>query len=61
MITLLAKLLKVLNAEAEPGQISAAFCLAMIIGFTPVFALHNIVVVFAALVFRGRRCCSFSV
>jgi len=52
MIRLLAKILKVLNSETEPGQISLGICLAMIIGFTPLFSLHNLLVVLLALVLR---------
>lgn len=52
MLKLLAKLIKVLNSEAEPGQISLAICLGMIAGLTPLLSLHNIIVLFLALVLR---------
>ncbi len=52
MISLIAKFLKVLNSEGDPGQISAAFCLGMIAGFTPLSTPHNFLVLFAALLFR---------
>jgi uncharacterized protein (TIGR03546 family) len=52
MIELIAKTLKVLNSETDPGQISLAVCLAMVMGFTPLFSAHNLVVLLAALVFR---------
>ena len=52
MIAMLAKLLKMLNSEAEPHQISAGFCLAMIAGFTPLWSLHNLLVLFFALILR---------
>ena len=52
MIESIAKLIKVLNSETEPGQISLALCLAMIAGFTPVLSLHNIVVLLVVLVLR---------
>ena len=52
MITILAKLLKMLNSEADPHQISAGFCLAMITGFTPLWSLHNLLVLFLILIFR---------
>ncbi len=52
MISLIAKFLKVLNSEGDPGQISAAFCLGMIAGLTPVSTPHNLLVLFAALLFR---------
>ena len=52
MLKMIAKLLKVLNSENEPGQISLAFCFALIMGFTPLYSLHNILVVLAVLLVR---------
>lgn len=52
MLTLLAKLLKVLNAEGAPGQISAAFCLAMFFAFMPLITLQHLVLLFLVLVCR---------
>ena len=52
MIETLAKLLKVLNSETSPGQISLGFCLAMIAGFTPVLSPHNLIVLLLVLVLR---------
>ena len=52
MIELLAKLLRVLNSETEPGQISLGFCFAMIIGLTPLLSLHNLLVLLLVFIFR---------
>lgn len=52
MIELIAKTLKVLNSETDPRQISLAFCLAMVMAFTPLFSLHNLLVLLAALLLR---------
>ena len=52
MIEAIANLLKVLNSETEPGQISLALCLSMIAGFTPVLSMHNLIVLLLALVLR---------
>jgi uncharacterized protein (TIGR03546 family) len=52
MLRLLAKLLKVLNSETEPGQISIALCLGMIAGLTPLISPHNLIVLLLALVLR---------
>ena len=52
MIEAIANLLKVLNSETEPGQISLALCLSMIAGFTPVLSPHNLIVLLLALVLR---------
>ena len=49
MIEAIANLLKVLNSETEPGQISLALCLAMIAGFTPVLCPHNLLVLLLVL------------
>jgi uncharacterized protein (TIGR03546 family) len=52
MLTSLAKLLKVLNSEAEPGQISLAFSLSMVAGFLPFFSLPSAVVFLIAFLLR---------
>jgi len=52
MLRSLAKLLAALNSEAEPAQISVGLCLGMILGLTPLFSLHNLLVVLLALVLR---------
>lgn len=52
MLKSLAKLLKVLNSETEPGQISLGFCFAMIAGLTPLMTLHNILVIFLVCILR---------
>ncbi len=52
MIKLLAKLLRVLNSETDPGQISLGLCFALIVGMTPLASLHNLVVLLLVLVLR---------
>jgi uncharacterized protein (TIGR03546 family) len=52
MIAMLAKLLKALNSDSAPGQIALAFALALITGLTPLFSLHNAVIVFFACILR---------
>ncbi|MFP4040890.1 MAG: TIGR03546 family protein [Desulfosudaceae bacterium] len=52
MIGRIAKLLKILNSETEPHQISAGLSLAMIFGLTPLFAPHNALVLLLVLVLR---------
>ena len=44
-LKLLSKLLKALRSAASPGQLAGGFILGMIIGLTPVWSLHNLVVV----------------
>ncbi len=52
MLEMIAKILKVLNSETEPAQISLACCLAMIMAFTPLVLPHNLLVLLAALLLR---------
>jgi uncharacterized protein (TIGR03546 family) len=52
MIKILAKLLKVLNSETDPSQISLAFAFSIIAGLTPILSLHNLLVIFLVLFIR---------
>jgi len=52
MLTMIAKLLKILNSEADPFQISVALGLSMITGFLPLFTPLNLVVLLLVLVLR---------
>ncbi len=44
MIRAIITLLRVLNSEAAPAQISLALAFAMIVGLTPLWSLHNAVI-----------------
>lgn len=52
MFRTLAKLLQVLNSETAPGQISLGVVLGMVMGFTPFFTLHNLLILLVVLVLR---------
>jgi uncharacterized protein (TIGR03546 family) len=52
MLTIVAKIFKILNSETEPFQISMALCFAMIAGLTPLWNIHNIIVLLLVLVLR---------
>jgi len=52
MITILAKILKALNSEQAPSQLAIAILLAMIVGFTPLFSLHNLLILLLLLFVR---------
>jgi uncharacterized protein (TIGR03546 family) len=52
MIQPLLKIIKVLNSETHPAQISLGLCFSVIVAFTPKFSLHNIVIYFLILFFR---------
>lgn len=54
MITSIAKLLKVLNSESEPGQISLAFGFSLVAGFLPFFSLPSLLVWLLVLVLRAN-------
>lgn len=52
MITQILKVLRVLASEDSPMQISLAVALAMVMGLTPLFSLHNLLVLIILLSFR---------
>lgn len=52
MLRLLAKLLKALNSESDSSQISLALVAGMIVGVTPFWSLHNLIVLFLVCVIR---------
>jgi uncharacterized protein (TIGR03546 family) len=52
MLDTLAKLLKALNAEGSPTQISLGFVAGLIIGLTPLWNLHNLVLLFLVFILR---------
>ncbi|MBN2407760.1 MAG: TIGR03546 family protein [Elusimicrobia bacterium] len=51
-IKLIKKLFKALNADASPAEIAAGVILGSVIGLTPAFALHNLLVVALIIVLR---------
>jgi uncharacterized protein (TIGR03546 family) len=52
MLRPIVKLLTVLNSETAPGQISLALAFSLIVGLTPLWSLHNLLVLFLVLVLR---------
>jgi uncharacterized protein (TIGR03546 family) len=52
MLTMIAKLLKILNSEADPFQISVALGMSMITGFLPLFTPLSLIVLLLVLVLR---------
>jgi uncharacterized protein (TIGR03546 family) len=52
MIQAVIKILKVLNSETHPAQISLGLCCSVIVAFTPKFSVHNVVILFLILFFR---------
>ncbi len=51
-IKIFARLLKVLNSEANPAQISLAFSFSMISGFLPFFSPVNFIVLLVVFILR---------
>lgn len=52
MLRAAAKLLTVLNSEAAPAQVSLAVAFSLIVGLTPLWSLHNLIVLFLVLLLR---------
>ena len=52
MLTILMKIFKALNSEQSPGQLAAAVSFAAIVGLTPLFSLHNLIIFLIVLWFR---------
>ncbi len=52
MLSMLAKLLKILNSEADPAQISLAFCFSLFPGFLPFFSIYTILVFLIVFLLR---------
>ncbi len=46
------KLFKMLNADVDPSQIAAGLVLGMVLGFTPVLSLHNLIVLLLVCILR---------
>ncbi|MDV6315649.1 DUF2062 domain-containing protein [Idiomarina sp. HP20-50] len=52
MLTILAKLLKALNSETSAWALALAIVLGMFMGITPLWRIHNLIILLAALIFR---------
>jgi uncharacterized protein (TIGR03546 family) len=52
LLKLLGKLIKALTSGESPAQISGGFILGMIVGLTPFWSLHNLVVVLLIVLIR---------
>ena len=52
LIALLRKLLKALNSEGTPGQVAVGIALGAVLGLTPLFSLHNLLILALAMVFN---------
>ncbi len=60
MLGQITRLIKALNSEVAPEQISLAISFAMIAGLTPFWSLHNIVVLFLVMILRVNMAAFFA-
>ncbi len=51
-LEILAKLIKILSSEDSPNQIAWGFALGMIIGLTPFWTLHNMIILLVLIIFN---------
>ena len=52
VLEFIAKLIKILRSEISPNQISWGFALGMILGLTPFWSLHNLIVVILIIILK---------
>ncbi|MBW2558938.1 MAG: TIGR03546 family protein [Deltaproteobacteria bacterium] len=52
MLRYLFKLIRAMHSDTDPRQISLGFSLGMILGLTPLYSPHNLIVFLAILFFR---------
>lgn len=52
MIKTIAKVIKIVNSETDPAQISLALSFSMIAGLTPLMSLHNLLVLLLVLLLK---------
>jgi len=48
----ITKLIKAFNSDVAPAQISLGIAFAMIVGLTPLWSLHNLLVLFLVMILR---------
>lgn len=51
-MNLFAKFLKIISSETSPWQIAFAIALGMMVGFSPLLRLHNLLILFVVFLFR---------
>ena len=52
MLAQITKLIKAFGSDVAPEQISLGIAFAMIVGFTPLWSLHNLLVLFLVMILR---------
>ena len=50
MLSQIIKIFKALNSNAKPWQLSLGVCFGAVMGLTPIASLHNLVLLFLALI-----------
>jgi len=52
VIEILAKIFKILRSGESPNKIAAGFTLGMIIGLTPIWSVHNMILILLIIIFN---------
>ena len=52
IVKLIQSLVNALNSEGTPGQVAAGMAIGACLGLTPLFSLHNLLIVGVILIFR---------
>ena len=52
LLKIILKFLKIINSEAHPWQIALGFAAGTILGLTPIFSAHNVLIFLIILSFR---------
>ncbi len=60
VLKILSKLFKALRSNESPGQLAWGFVLGMIIGLTPLWSLHNLVVLVLIIILRVNAAMSIA-
>ena len=50
VLQFIAKFFKILSSAATPAQISGGFILGMVIGLTPLWSLHNLIIILLIII-----------
>ncbi len=51
-LDILAKIIKILRSDDSPNQIALGFALGMVLGLTPFWTLHNILIILVLIIFN---------
>ena len=52
MLQFIFKIFKILNSDASVNQIASGLCMGMMLGLTPLFNVHNLIIIFIVCIVR---------